>query len=137
GSVFQAYGHLNQSLAHPLETNFVEWINNWTYESGRLNLELTYMWSIFGRDTETENFGGNVFRSYADPSKQYDNYLAQGLKSTVHFAQLNASYPIGKSGLSGTCSLGYRYEKNTQFLRSEAFLQLGIRSSISGLLYVR
>ena len=137
GSVFQAYGHLNQGLAHPLETNFVEWINNWTYERGKWNLELTYMWAIFGRDTETENFGGNIFRSYANPSKQYDNYLAQGLKSTVHFAQLNAAYPIGNTTLSGTCSLGYRYEKNTQFLRSQAFLQLGIKSSITRPLYVR
>lgn len=137
GSVFQAYGQLNQGLAHPLETNFVEWLNHWTYERGKWNFDLTYMWAIFGRDTESENLGGNIFRSYANPSRQYDNYLAQGLKSTVHFGQINVSHPLGSSGISGICSVGYRYEKNTAFLRSEAFLQVGIRSSLSRLLYVR
>lgn len=133
GSVFQAYGHLNQVLSHPLETNFVEWINHWTYQQRGWDLSLTYMWAIYGRDTQEENFGGNVFRSYANPARQYDNYLAQGLKSTVHFARIRAQKPIAKANINAFLELGYRYESNDRGSNNLPIVQVGLVSNLNHL----
>ncbi|MDP4952096.1 MAG: hypothetical protein NWQ53_00500, partial [Flavobacteriales bacterium] len=132
GSVFQAYGHLQQSLAHPLETNFVEWLNHWTYSKRDLNFEFTHMWAIYGRDKDGENFGGNIFRSYANPAKQYDNYLAQGLKSTVQLVRLRGGKALGKreNGIQAFAEILFRHEQNDDWSRTEAYLNFGIRSAL-------
>ena len=132
GSVFQAYGHLQQSLAHPLETNFVEWVNHWTYSKRELNFEFTHMWAIYGRDKNDENFGGNIFRSYANPAKQYDNYLAQGLKSTVQLIRLRGGKTLGqhKNGIQAFAEILFRHEQNEDWSRTEAYLNFGIRSAL-------
>lgn len=132
GSVFQAYGHLNQSLAHPLETNFVEWVNHWTYEKRDLQFEFTHMWAIYGRDKNDQNFGGNIFRSYANPAKQYDNYLAQGLKSSVQFVRLRGAKNIGasKNGIQAFAEILFRHEQNEDWSRTEGYFNIGLRSPL-------
>lgn len=130
GSILQAYGHQNQSLAHPLGTNFVEFINGWRYERDNWYIKQQWLWAIFGRDRDGENFGGNVFESYAGPRRIYGNYLAQGLKSTLHVEQLEFGKQLkADSNFWLFANLLYRFERNDQIDQTDLLFNLGIRLS--------
>jgi hypothetical protein len=131
GSVLQAYGNQNQSLAHPLGTNFVEFINGWRYERDNWYIKQQWTWAIFGRDRDGENFGGDVFESYAGPRRIYGNYLAQGLKSTMHFEELEYGKQLSQNldlWLFG--NMIYRFEKNDEFDRTDWLFNIGLRTSL-------
>lgn len=127
GSVLQNWGHLNQSLAHPLGTNFIEWNNHLVYQRNDWELSNEFIWAIYGRDTNGDNYGGDLFRSYKNPFKTYDNYMAQGLKSTLHFnkfklsKRLNTAMPVNLN-----FSYILRYESNEVFKTTDHMVQLGI-----------
>ena len=127
GSVLQNYGHLSQSLAHPLGTNFLEWVTLLRYERNRLTLSGEYLWAIYGRDRDGENYGGNIYRSYESPSRQYNNTLAQGLKSTFHYAAVHGhfmAFPKQQTKLSA--SIAFRFEGNDLLTTRETFFWVGL-----------
>ena len=132
GSVLQAFGNENQGLAHPMGTNFVEWINLWRFERENWYVTQKFIWAIWGRDVDPkENYGGNIFESYANPSYQYGNYLAQGLKSTFHWEEITYGRKISeKSNIWLNGSLAMRYEKNDHNKNVDLFVNFGIRTDL-------
>lgn len=132
GSVLQAFGHENQGLAHPIGTNFVEWINLWRFERENWYVSQKFIWAIWGRDVDPkENYGGNIFESYANPSYQYGNYLAQGLKSTFHWEEITYGRKISdKLNLWLNGSLAMRYEKNDHNKNVDLFVNFGLRTNL-------
>lgn len=131
GSVVQAYGHMNQSLAHPLGTNFVEWISRATYQTPKFTYNGTFMFAGFGQDKEGENYGGDVFVSYASPTRIYGNKLMQGEKNTLLFLHLEAEKPLIKAyNINLTAGLGVRKVFNTVGSPMDAWLTLGLRSPL-------
>jgi len=132
GSVIQAFGNENQGLAHPMGTNFVEWINLWRFERENWYVTQKFIWAIWGRDVDPkENYGGNIFESYANPSYQYGNYLAQGLKSTFHWEEITYGRKISeKSNIWLNGSLAMRYEKNDHNKNVDLFVNFGIRTDL-------
>jgi hypothetical protein len=133
GSVLQAYGHQDQSLAHPLGTNFLEWITKLEYHTPNWRLENTFMWAIQGSDLNGENYGSDVFRSYRNPKSAYGNYVAQGLKSTIHYEECTYLRRLNEgSPLWWTLSGGFRYISNDLEQHLDPFVFIGIRSEIRG-----
>lgn len=131
GSVLQAYGHQDQSLAHPLGTNFLEWVSKVEYHAPNWRLENTFMWAIKGDDVDGENYGGDVFRSYRNPRSAYGNYIAQGLKSTIHYEECTYLRKFNpQSSIWWTLSAGFRYMSNDLEQRLDPFVFIGIRSNI-------
>ncbi|MGB1294384.1 MAG: hypothetical protein ACPG6V_02810 [Flavobacteriales bacterium] len=57
------YGHLNQSLAHPLGANFFEWISTGSYQYNRWVVNGELMIATKGFDNPGENFGGDIYQS--------------------------------------------------------------------------
>lgn len=130
GSVLQNYGHMNQGLAHPLGANFAEWLTQFRYAKDDWEIENSFIWAIFGRDRDGNNMGGNIFRSYAGPFRQYDNYMAQGLKSTLHFNELTFRKKISKvHNLSINASYQFRYEVSDAFERTDHIFLVGLSTS--------
>ena len=127
GSVLQNWGHLNQSMAHPLGTNFVEWVNHISFQKNDWLFSNEFIWAIYGRDRDGDNYGGDLFRSYKGPLKTYDNYIAQGLKSTLHYNEftvlrkLNSNIPV-----QFRLSYIWRYESNEFNKSIDHVLTLGI-----------
>lgn len=130
GSVLQNYGHMNENLAHPLGTNFLEWVTHLKYHGKKWTLHEEFIWAIYGRDENGENLGGNIFQSYKFPTKAYDNYWAQGLKSTYHYNRLTWSKKIfPKYDFNFDVSYIIRYEKNDLLKSTDHYIMFGLRTT--------
>jgi hypothetical protein len=97
GSVLQNFGHFNQPLAHVLGTNFYEVLGRIYREKGPWYGEARMMYALYGRDPDERNFGGDIYRSYANPYQQYGNVIAQGRKSDLYYGELTAGRIINKA----------------------------------------
>ncbi|MFT4678620.1 MAG: hypothetical protein ACI84C_000386 [Flavobacteriales bacterium] len=131
GSVSQAYGHLNQGAAHPLGTNFVEWIFKAHYEKERWTLDNNFVWAVYGRDRDGLNLGGNIFRSYKGAYFTFYNEWAQGLKSTLNYNELLFSYLLWpKMNVWMSASATVRYESNEFHKTKDVFFMAGFKSDL-------
>lgn len=128
GSVLQNYGHENQSLAHPLGTNFIEWTTFFHYNFKNIEITEEFLWAIYGRDEHGQNLGGNLYSSYFDIERNYDNYLAQGNKKTLHYNKLDLSYnvPAVKSLKIGLTYV-IRYLGNNSENKTENYIFLHVK----------
>jgi hypothetical protein len=103
-SNFTNFTHYNQPLMHPLGANFKENIAILRYQPfGKLNLTAKFIWAKFGTDemltledgTQAEsNYGQNIFKSYTDHTKVFDNYITQGISNDMKLLDLTASYQL-------------------------------------------
>jgi len=130
GSVLQNYGHLNQSLAHPLGTNFREITFLGRYSTGKWSFLFSALWTEFGRDPGEDNYGGNIFRSYVNPFRKFGNEIAQGDFNRLNMERLEASYDLGIHGLQAFGEIGARHHNTGGKIRNEAWLMLGVRSAL-------
>lgn len=130
GSVLQNYGHMGQALAHPLGTNFLDWIAIVHFQKDRWDARLLNIWAIYGRDVDDNNYGGNIYRSYRDPLNTYWNKLAQGLKSTFHYTQARIGY-MAWPKWDGEVNLTYafRFEGNQRREATDHLLWLGLTTT--------
>ncbi|MCH2215426.1 MAG: hypothetical protein MK086_09675 [Flavobacteriales bacterium] len=97
GSVLQNFGHYNQPLAHPLGTNFYEGLVHAYYQKRDYFFEGQWNYSVYGRDVDSLNLGGNIYRSYANPAEVYGNQIAQGHRSTVLYQRLSAGIILNRN----------------------------------------
>lgn len=94
------YTQYNQALAHPLGANFVEWSNIIRWQPAKkLNIVATIIYAKFGEDrTPTENWGGNIQKSYDTRSRKvlygddYGNFIGQGRSANTMIYDVRASY---------------------------------------------
>ncbi len=89
GSVLQNFGHYNQPLAHILGANFYEGLAFAYYEKDRWYADAQWMYAQYGRDPDSLNLGGNIFRSYVNPARQFDNEIGQGIKNSLFYQTLS------------------------------------------------
>ena len=136
GSTIQSWTSLNQPLAHPMGNNFIEWVSFLRYDHNKWKFVEQFTWAIFGRDRDEngngtlENLGGNIFRSYKSPARQYENMMAQGLKSTFYYQSFTVSRKIfPNENFEAFFSYVLRYEKNDAAKNLDQYLMLGIRAS--------
>jgi len=108
GSVLQNFGHFNQPLAHPLGTNFYEGLVQMYYEKGDYFFEGQWNYSVYGRDPDSLNLGGNIFRSYENPAEIFGNEIAQGLRSNLWYQRLSAGIVLHRE-LNLRASVYYVY----------------------------
>lgn len=130
GSVAQAYGTSYQSLAHPLGTNFVEWITRAAYERPNSTLRGTLIIAGYGDDQEGLNYGGDVFTSYANPWRQFGNSLMQGEKNTLIYLHAELSKPLPFLDLHAFTAGHLRKVNNSLNAPFDTWIQVGIRSSL-------
>jgi hypothetical protein len=132
GSPLQSWGHNSQPLAHPWGANFWEWVNIAKYQKGLYTLTNKNIWGSFGRDGLDddgdgigENWGGDIFRSYRKPYRQYGNKLLQGERSIIHFNEFSISRKFDKYPnlvVSATYLLRYEHKANVNFLDNYIFI---------------
>ena len=124
------YGHYNQSLAHPMGANFVEWVNIADYQYKRFFFRGQLTWARYGLDTAGLNFGKDINKSYTTRANSYDNHIGQGLKTDLLYLQGNVAYVLNpKYNLRIEGIVTLRNEKNDQWKNREAVFQIGLRSS--------
>jgi hypothetical protein len=96
GSVLQNFGHYNQPLAHPLGTNFYEGLIKAYYEKESYFFEGQWNYALYGRDPDTLNLGGDIYRSYANPAEIYGNEIGQGIRSQLFYQRLAAGIILNR-----------------------------------------
>lgn len=89
------YGHYRQPLAHPLGANFWESVNFIYYKYKKVDLKARLSYALTGFDTDSINYGQNIFRSYEDHrAYEYGNKVGQGLRTSITIAQLTVGYLV-------------------------------------------
>ncbi len=109
----QAYAHDNMPLAHPLGSNFEELVFHLDYQSERQFYSLKLNWASKGLSTGLENLGDNVQFSNTTRTKEYENYIGQGVRNNKLTLDLSSQYVLNFQWLS-SLKLGL-------ILRNESF----------------
>ncbi|GGC20987.1 hypothetical protein GCM10011386_11100 [Parapedobacter defluvii] len=133
------YSNYGQPLAHPWGANFRELVGILNYSYGQFDFSFQGTWGQFGADPDSaSNFGGDIFKSYLTPINEYDNYIGQGIKNTLLFADGRISYLLNpKYNLRIEAGATYRRhgipEKGSH--HQTGMFTLGLRSSFRNFYY--
>lgn len=111
-SATQAYSNYNISLAHPLGANFHELLTILSYTKNKMRFSAKYVHTNQGFSLSGTNFGENLQLSNTTRVKEYENEIAQGLKSTVHYLEFSAGYLVNESW-NTTVNAGYVNRQET------------------------
>lgn len=125
------YSHYHQSLAHPLGSNFREYIGRIIYHpNGKFNFEFCWMNYKKGLDTLDFNYGGNILKDNSTRFSDYNNKTTQGLLQKVNLFTLRASYEIlMRTWLD--LSVGVRNLNSEQGNNATPWIQAGIRMNLN------
>ncbi|HQW85219.1 MAG TPA: hypothetical protein PK987_12175, partial [Ferruginibacter sp.] len=89
------YTHYNQPLAHPLGSNFQEFIGIVRYQPApKWYVYLQAIYYYKGLDSAGINYGGNIFRDYSTRTMGNGYKIGSGDKAKVLNAFLQVSYEI-------------------------------------------
>lgn len=131
------YAHYGQPLAHPLGANFKEilGIASYTYKRWFFRGQINY--SQHGVDPlPTNNWGGDIFKSYDSHERDYGNKIGQGLKNNLLYTQGTIAYVLNpKYNLRIEASAIARQQKNDNFSRNEYIFNFGLRSTFRQFYY--
>ncbi len=128
GSEAQAWGHWNTPFAHPLGANFYEWWQNIRVEKDKWKYDVIGVWAAFGRDPNY-NVGGNIFQSYKAPWQQYNNFILQGVRSTLLVLDARVSYELNENWKL-SANLRWRSIRSRINPYDEQWITIGIRRGL-------
>lgn len=107
--VSQAYESYNQPLAHPLVSNFTEFLAFARYRKGRLYGTVQLMLANQGLDTAGVNYGNDLYKSYRTHTQEFDNRIGQGVNTSTFYTNLSIGYIVNpKNGLVVELTYTYR-----------------------------
>ena len=132
GDTIANYSHYNQPLAHPLGANFQEFVGLVHYQPAPkwfINLKAIYYYQ--GLDSAGQNFGSNIFSSYATRTKDVGFTIGGGNKATCFNGIFQVSYEW-KPNLYLEASAQYRNYKinNVPGESNTTLVTAGIRLNV-------
>ena len=85
--------HYNLPLAHPLGANFTEIVSILRYQpSAKWFVMLKHIRAKYGEDTDSTNWGADVFNSYREREREYGNYVGQGVRTKLNLTDVIITY---------------------------------------------
>lgn len=132
GSSVQNYGHDNGALAHPLGSNYREWMSFITYHKKRWIFEEQVGVAVHGEDSlASVSYGGNIFQSYSNRPYNYDHFTSQGLKTTIFYSHFRISYLVqSKTNLRAEFGYVFRERKNGLEYESNQYVYIGLKTNL-------
>ena len=92
---YTSYTNYLQPIAHPIGANFYELANILRYQPlPRLNIVAKAIFIKTGRDGSSENWGGDINKSYNARQKDYGNTIAQGVENKIMFLDFTTTYMV-------------------------------------------
>ncbi|MEO5650796.1 MAG: hypothetical protein ABIR03_12850 [Ginsengibacter sp.] len=89
------YTHYNQPLAHPLGSNFQEFIGLLKYQPApKWYFDARAIYYYKGLDSLDENFGSNPFELYTTRTKNFGYFIGSGNKVKVFNASMTLAYEL-------------------------------------------
>nr|WP_295869254.1 hypothetical protein [uncultured Chitinophaga sp.] len=137
-STFANYEHYNQSLAHPLGANFWELLGIATYRIKRWYGRGQLMYARYGDDPDAKtNNGHYIYKPYTNRPSDYGNYIGQGIKTNLLYAQGTVAYVLNpKYNLRVEASLAARKLQNDiTGSKTDLIFNFGLRSSFRQFYY--
>ena len=118
------YTHYNQPLAHPLGSNFQEFVGLLKYQPApKWYFDARAIYYYKGLDTTGENFGGNPFELYTTRTKNFGYFIGSGNKVKVFNAAMTLAYELRENlFIEGN----YLFRKSTG-LDNTSLFNIGIR----------
>ena len=135
-STLQNYGHYNEALAHPTGANFWDSVSIIKYNYKRIFAEYKINFICYGADSAGLNFGKDIYQSYENHPKVYDNFVGQGVKTNVIYNDLRLSYLINpRTNFNFSIGVTDRYETTDAYKKHTAYFYVGIRTSLNNFYY--
>ncbi len=127
----QAYTHNSLPLAHPLGANFQEGIIQLSYQKKKWKLNAQYNNSLQGLSFGSLNFGENPEISNTTRSKEYENFIGQGIAQRNQYVETYLSRRM-KMLWGAELSLGYVWrQSNSEDLTSvNNMIYFGVRTNL-------
>lgn len=128
------YAAMNQPLAHPMGANFREVLGIMNYSYKRFDFQGQLTYARYGLDTDSLNYGKDIFKSYDSRSVNYGSHVGQGLKTNFYFGEAKVSYLLNpKYNLRLELGGVYRRESNNLGIKNTGLVTFGLRSTFRNL----
>jgi len=89
------YGHYNQPLAHPLGSNFKEYLAMLRYQpTKKLVFNARAISANYSDDPDGQNFGNNILISTSKRVTDFDNEFGQGINAQQLLIGVDVSYQV-------------------------------------------
>jgi len=89
------YSNHGEPLAHPRGANFKELVGIANYSWNRFDFAVQGVYSRYGTDPEEgTNMGGDIFQSYRTIPNMHGNFIGQGVKNDLFYADAKAAYVL-------------------------------------------
>ncbi len=137
----QNYGHYNQPIGHQWGANFWESVSILRYRYDRYFVDAKIIYGKKGYDTDTTNWGGDIYQNYNDREQDYGNKVAQGNVGTLLYTNVKAGYIVNPSiNLKLFVDFTFRDFKileETAFLKNSSggVISFGIRTDLFNTYY--
>jgi hypothetical protein len=138
--VVQNYGHFNEPLAHPLGANFWESVSFLRYTKNKWHFEAEFLHYVTGLDSNGTHFGQDIYKATYDTYEpgtdniivsQYGNKVAQGIKNTINFYSLKASFLLYQPlNLRIEAGFIHRTQESSLENKTTDYLFFGIKTSL-------
>lgn len=129
----QAYGHMNQPLAHASGANFNEgvFLANYFINKFYIELKTTVLIQGIDSDSDTASYGSNIFRPYDERPYDYNIKVGQGVSRVLTTFDLKASYLLSaKANIRAEINLSAYNETIDGVSRNIFWPRIGIRTGI-------
>lgn len=129
----QAYGQMNQPLAHPSGANFNEGVFMANYYVNKFYIELktTVLQQGVDFENDTLSYGANVFKPYTNRPSEYGVKVGQGRSRLLTTFDLKASYLLSaKANIRAEINLSSYNETIDGVTKSIFWPRIGIRTGI-------
>lgn len=134
GNSNQNYMNLTQPLAHPLGSNFIEWLAIAAWQPApKWNLMLNATYSRKGYSTSMKHAGEdpNISSAYLSNATEFGYYQLQGRLVDVANVRAHASYTLVHSwNLRAEASVQYRMERTSSTVNDIVMVSLGLRTAL-------
>ncbi|MFD2538536.1 gliding motility protein RemB [Sphingobacterium chuzhouense] len=126
------YSNNGEPLAHPRGANFRELLGMANYSWNRFDFSLQGVYSRYGTDPDyLTNMGGDIFQSYRTIPDMYGNYIGQGVKNDLYYADAKVAYVLNpKYNLRFEVGYTQRYNRiEGSPTEKSGVVSFGLRSS--------
>ena len=134
-----AYQHYQQPLAHPIGANLTEFVGVVRYQPlPRLTVVGKAIYTAFGVDTATINWGGNPLLPYFPHPQDYGNTTGQGVPIKQLHVDFTASYQVIHNlfvDIKQVVRRGYSYNPLQPAARADNLTSVALRWNIRQRLY--
>ncbi len=134
----QNFGHVRQSLAHPLGANFKEFVGLFQYQYHDFALEIQANYARYGTDTSQFSFGKDIYKPAPELEygEEVDTHITQGISTKMAYARAQLSYILNpRTDMRIYLEAALRKEASDIVNYEDVFISFGLRTFLSNRLF--